>query len=368
MALHAPGGKLLLLRNSIGADAVSWVEELDPESLAVRQRSADLATGPYWPGGMAILDEGAVIVVQGRYAHRLSHDLAVDRSVALAVEAPHNSFVVLDDGSLATKDLQRPDGSCSTLQILDPVTLELRAAPLTLPEPSVARLSAAGNDVWVVGATALHRVHWEPRSGSLSLEPACFAYGTDASRSFGWDPVLSADAVWWLDNGDHTYTNGLTMLGNGVAPGSVRLWRAPLDAGGAVVAEATQSVEVCGQPVGAITNPPLVDETRQLVLAYDSAHGVLAAFGVDDLQRRWAVPLATAQHLVLYQDTGEVLVNDYDRVQGDSLVVIGIADGHERARVLVGSPAQSVVFPAPGFGRDAYYVSLSTVARVEFGD
>jgi hypothetical protein len=31
--------------------------------------------------------------------------------------------------------------------------------------------------------------------------------------------------------------------------------------------------------------------------------------------------------------------------------------------VATGSPFQSVLFPAPGFGREVYYVSFSTVAR-----
>ena len=33
-------------------------------------------------------------------------------------------------------------------------------------------------------------------------------------------------------------------------------------------------------------------------------------------------------------------------------------------RVATGSPIQSVVFTAPGFGRDAYICSFTTVSRV----
>jgi hypothetical protein len=71
---------------------------------------------------------------------------------------------------------------------------------------------------------------------------------------------------------------------------------------------------------------------------------------------------------VLFSDTGELLVNDFDPATGDALAVVDITDGTVRARVSVESPAQSVVFPAPGRRRDAYYVSLSTIARVVFDD
>jgi hypothetical protein len=48
----------------------------------------------------------------------------------------------------------------------------------------------------------------------------------------------------------------------------------------------------------------------------------------------------------------------------DRLVVLDLDSGEEKARVDVPSPMQGFLFPAPGFGRDVYYQSLSTVARV----
>lgn len=363
MVLIAPDDRVILLRNTVGPDAVTWVEALDPETLEERYRSPEVPVGPYWPGGCAVLADGAVIVVQGRYVSRLAPDLTLEKRRALPVEAPHNSFVVLDDGSLAVKDLQRPDGPPSTLSVLDPVTLEDRAAPQTIGEPSVARLSADGNDVVVVGVSTLRRFAWEPESGRLTPRAECDRlYRVHADQSFGWDPVIDAGAVWWMDNGDHRFQDGLTMLGNGVAPGPVRLWRVGLDGGPA------RSVEVSGQPGGSITNPPVVDETRGLAIGYDSANGTLAAFSIDGLEPMWRTSINTAQHLVLFADTGELLANDFDRETGDSLAVVDVTSGAVTVRTPVESPVQSVVFPAPGTRRDAYYVSLSTVARVVFGD
>ena len=36
----------------------------------------------------------------------------------------------------------------------------------------------------------------------------------------------------------------------------------------------------------------------------------------------------------------------------------------EKARVGVPSSSQGFLFPAPGFGRDVYYQSITTIARV----
>ena len=48
----------------------------------------------------------------------------------------------------------------------------------------------------------------------------------------------------------------------------------------------------------------------------------------------------------------------------DDVVVIDIQTGEERARASVPSLFQSVLFPAPGWDRDLYYVTFSTIARV----
>ncbi len=359
MALQAPGGRLVVLRNTVGDEGVSWVAELDPLTLDEIARSEDLPLGPFWPGGMAVLGDGAVIVVQGRYVHRLDGDLQRQASRRMDVDAPHNSLVVLDDGSLALKDLQFPDGGPSTLSILDPVTLEQRCTPFVLPEPSVARLAADGNDVIVVGVDALHRLRWSPTEGVLSALGAPLTYRTRAEQSYGWDPVVGADGVWWLDNGAHNFPNGMTMVGNAVSAGPVRLWRASTSG-------TLDSVEVCGLAGGAVTNPPLIDDDRGIAVGYDSANGVIAAFDTTTLSALWSQPLRTSQHLVLYPDTGEVVANDHEPGVGDALVVVDITSGQRTARVAVDSPAQSVVFGCPGLHDDFIYVSLSTVARVVF--
>lgn len=361
MVVHGADDRTYLLRADMGPEAPQWVEEIDPVSLEERRRSPSLALGPFWPGGMGVLDDGSLLVVQGRWAHRLTPDLEPITARRLPVEAPHNSFVLLDDGTVATKDLQRPDGPASTLSLLDPETLEDRAAPVVLPEPSVSRLSAHGNTLVVVGTSALSRHRWDGDAMTL-LDTASYLVHDD--QSFGWDPVAADSGVWWMDNGDHTFADGLTMLGNGVANGPVRLWHAAEPPAGGDDDPALRSVEISGRPAGAVTNPPLVDDERGLVVAFDSANGVLVAFSTTDLSPVWRRDLAAAQHMWLYSDTGELVTDDHDTEHGDHLVVLDVTTGEETARARVDSPAQSVVFGAPGRHDDALFLSLSTLARV----
>ena len=100
--------------------------------------------------------------------------------------------------------------------------------------------------------------------------------------------------------------------------------------------------------------------------------------------------------MILYPDTGEVVVHDWsgpwltrsrlaralgdragwiphnprlravaDRRAADDVVVLDIASGAERARARVPTMFQSVLFPAPGWDRDLYWCTFSTLARLE---
>jgi hypothetical protein len=66
---------------------------------------------------------------------------------------------------------------------------------------------------------------------------------------------------------------------------------------------------------------------------------------------------------LLFPDTGELFTGDYDPIpDADHAVVLDITTGAEKARA--GSTVQSVLFPAPGLGRDFYACSFSTISRV----
>jgi len=59
------------------------------------------------------------------------------------------------------------------------------------------------------------------------------------------------------------------------------------------------------------------------------------------------------------------MTTDHDRARmSDQIVILDIATGRERLRVDSGSPVQSVLFGAPGWDRDLYLCSFTTLTRV----
>ena len=365
-------GEVFLLRHTAGPDAVSWVEQVDALTLEPLARSVDLPGGPTWPGGMAAHANGSLHVVFGNHAHRLAPDLTVVASRALPRHLPYNSFVIVPDGHLITKDFGGvlPGADPSThspapaeLLALDPESLET-VASCALPEPSIARLSADGNTVYAVGTTTLFRAYWD--GTRLELDEA-FAgrYRTLAGQTYGWDAVLALGAAWFLDNGEGSERYIGTFRGQGISSAPLHLVRVDL------ATAAVTLTEICGLPNGIVANPPVVDEVRRIVVGYDSGNGVLAAFDIasdGSTTSRWRREQNHACHPLLFADTGELVTNDHDATRmADSIVVLDIETGDVRVRVDAGSPVQSVLFPAAGFGRDLYYCSFSTLSRVAAG-
>ena len=361
-------GEVYLLAHTGGDNAVSWVEQVDPETLAPMRRSVDLAGGPAWPGGLAAHANGSLYVVFGRHAHRLGPDLQVIASTTLPRDRPYNSFVILPDGMLATKDFAgiRPGRDRvdhigpSELLVLEPDTLAI-VARCALPEPSIARISADGTDVYVVGDTSLLRVGWD---GTRLVVDRGFRaqYRTLAGQTYGWDAVIDAGAAWFLDNGFGSERYAGSFRGAGTASVPLHLVRVDLADG------SVSLTEICGLAGGLVANPPAVDPGRNIVVGYDSGNGIVAAFRFDHqavTERLWQRHLDHAAHPLRFPDTGELVLCDYDAERNtDQVVVLDIETGDERARVDTGSPVQSVLFAAPGFDRDLYVCSFTTVSRV----
>ena len=392
-------GELYALRHDIPLRGVQstpvegWVERLDPDTLDVLASTPRLPGGAYWPGGIAAHANGDLHMVFGRWAHRLSSELEVLASHRLPVPRPHNSFVVLDGGEIVTKDCDAPAGlEPSTVSVLDPETLLAVAPPLRLPEPSIARLSGDGESVIALGTTQVFRLRFDREAGRIVIDEAWRpSYGPEPERSYGWDPVITDEHVLWMDNGRNRTDR--TMLSSGVQADPVRLWWARRDDG------SVHSTEISGRPHGTESNPPGWDPEGRIVVAYDAGNAVVRAWRMDgdELEPLWRRDeLAHAGHLILYPDTRELVVGDWSdkafmrgpqvrpavsllsqvmshsararraslRTGSDSLVVLDLDTGEERARVGVPSPSQGFLFPAPGFGRDVYYQSLTTIARV----
>ena len=350
--------ELYLLRHTAGEGAVAIVERIDPVTLEPLATSNELAGGPVWPGGIGVHGNGDLYVVFGNHAHRLDRSLQVVASRTLPRSRPYNSFVTLPDGHLVTKDFAgslptehrpRADREPCEVVVLSP---ELDVVDtLVIDEPSVARLSADGDDVYVVGDPSLHRLRWDGRR--LSVD-ASFPYLTLDGQTFGWDCVIAAGAAWFLDNGDGSEAFSGTLRGHGVSTAPLHLVRVDLITGDVLL------TEVCGVPGGLVANPPVVDEERGIVVAYDTGNGVLVGFDLDSLEPVWRRDQDHGSHLLLYAESGELVTGDHADV-----VVLDVATGDELARADGGLGMQSVLFPAPGFGRDFYVCAFTGISRIE---
>lgn len=353
MLVHRDPGQLYLLGHTGGDGAVCWIERIDPTTLATVDRSPDLPGGPVWPGGIAVHRNGDLYVVFGNHVHRLAPDCAPVASATLPRELPYNSFVVMTDGTLITKDFAKDSGP-SELLAIEPDGLEI-VSRLPLPERSIARLSSDGGTVYVVGDASLFRVHWDGYA-FFNYETVA-RYRTIDGQTYGWDAVLAGGAAWFLDGGEGSEAYAGTFRGKGTSPAPLHLVRIGLADGRVDLAE------VCGKPEGLIANPPVVDVARGIAVGFDSANGTLTAFD-RDLAVVWQRSQDHGSHMLLYPETGELVTFDHEPDRGEDVVVLDITTGAELARAATGSPVQGVLFPAPGLDRDLYAVTFTTVSRV----
>ncbi|MGA1448324.1 MAG: hypothetical protein ACO33F_05695, partial [Ilumatobacteraceae bacterium] len=366
MVVLASPEEVFVLCHTGGDDAVSWVEQVHPQSLETIATSEKLAGGRAWPGGIAVHPNGDLYVVFGNHAHRLNRRLEVVASCELPRLRPYNSFVLLPDGNVVTKDFSgsRPGNEltepfdATELVVLEPEELGV-VASLQLPEASIARLSADDNDVYVVGTSALWRARWN--GSSLTLDDFSAKYRLMEGQTYGWDTVIADGCAWFLDNGESTHKFSGTLRGVGTATAPLHLVRVWLDSG------RVQLTEICGLPGGVVANPPLVDTERKVVVGFDSGNGVLAGFRYDSetLVPLWSHEQNHGSHMLLYPASGEFISAHYDAERGvEQLVVRDVVTGREKTRVDTGSPIQSVVFPACGSQRDFYWCSMLTLSRI----
>jgi hypothetical protein len=331
MVITRDPGEVFLLRNGMGPDVTCSVERVDPDTLVTLTDSGHLAGGPMWPGGLAAHANGSLYVVFGNHAHRLSPDLELLATAELPRTGPYNSFVILPDGTLVTKDFAgslpgMPVGAnervpCE-LVALEPEGLTI-IDRMELPEPSIARISSDGTHIYVVGDTSLLRVRWDdhfvPDKGFRAT------YRTEPGQTYGWDCVLALGAAWFLDNGDGSTNFDGSFRGKGISTTPLQLIRVDLPSG------RVTTVEICGATGGLITNPPIIDEGRRIAVGYDSGNGVMAAFDIapdGGLTPRWRRDHDHASHLLLLPFDGALVTGDHDRERMiEQVVVVDIASG-----------------------------------------
>ena len=341
--------------------AFARIEKIDPVTLQTIVKSPKLKGGGFWPGGFAVHRNGDLYLTYGSHCHRLNADCELIRSYRLPKSNAYNSLVILDNGYLAMKQISDTDNA--VLSILDPNSLEPVCDPIEAPEPSISRLSAKGNTVYLTGTRSIFRYNWNDERAEAEMDEGwVFEYLEGSKNSYGWDPVIGGNAAWFMDNGKHNYH--VSMLNAGLTPTPLNAIRVSLaDTGNNTI------IPVSGIAGGSVTNPPLYCPKRKILVAYDSANGVICGFQHDaatgSLSKIWKkMSFFCGGHMIYYQDTGEVVTNDYRRFS-DSAVVLDIESGYEKGRTGLSSLSQGVVFSSPGWARDFYYLTFSSISRIE---
>ncbi len=360
--LRDPGEVYLLTCSGPGTDTTMTVERIDPESLEPRESTGAVPTGPFWPGGLAAHANGSLVVVQGNRIHTLDADCTLERSTRLPRERPYNSFVCFPDGSVVTKDFGIDTAEPCEVLVLDPVTHERRAAPVHLPEPSIGRIAADGDTLYVTGITTSYRLHWDSEEGRLRLDDGWHHRYLRDGGSYGWDPCLAGGSMWVMDGGAESRSFHGTFRGCGTAPAPNRAIRVSLG-------DPTdhEEIEVSGLPNGFQCNVMVYSEAHDTAVAFDAGNGVVAAWQPQPAGAtlRWRAEMGHAAHLLVWEDTGELLLGDHDEERGDQVVIVDIVTGRERARAATGSPMQTALFPSPGWGRDLYHTTMAGIWRAE---
>jgi hypothetical protein len=362
VVLREPGEVFLQGNSQPFEKTTSWVERIDPVTLAPLERSPNLPGGPFWAGGILAHANGYLYVTYGRYCHKLDAGCALIASRELPRLQPYNSLLALSDGNLVMKNFVRDGSTCSYFSLLEPERLEPVCPEVEIPEGSIARISkdisTEGEFVYVAGDYTIFRFCYA--DGALTRDD-CWSYRyrllPDGEQSYAWDPVIADDSAWFMDNGHNNFGRGLA--GTGVARGALHLHRVSLSD-----PRDTEMLTPFGLPRGTIVNPPLIDSSRRIAVAYDSGNARIAGFryGPSSFERLWDKAFGAANHFLLYPDSGEIAVNDFDGAS-DHLVFLDIETGAEKGRVATGSPLQSVVFQSPGWARDLYTCSFTTIAR-----
>ena len=292
---------------------------------------------------------------------------------------------MLSDGTIVTKDLRLENQGQSTISWLDPNTLELLHEPLILPEGSMGRIASdkteKGEFIYVPGIEKVWRIAVEPDELKLD-ETWCPRYRRiGGSQGLSWDGCLSEDYLWLMDNGDidslraiyGNHPNGrfqaedfeaLSRLSwQRAAPwsGQQRLLRFSLWDG------SLKEISPFGAAGGGIIAPPVNVPEHKMCIAWDSINGGLAGISTDseELKLAWKIDVRPSMQPVVFPDSGELVINDYQD-RDDQIIVVDIRSGELISKVSLSSPLANGMFLSPGFERDIYYCSTLTFARVQW--
>ncbi len=376
---RAPGELYLQGGSRFGEtkDSHGWVEQLEPHTLEPIRRSPKLPSGGHnWCGALSVHENGDLYVVNGTYCHRLSPELHVVAEHRLTTNNAHNGHVVLSDGNLVMKDISDDPARRAVFTVLDPYLTVIDR--YEFPWNSVGRFSSdrvGDRDyLYVTSPTEIRRLVYA--WGRLTLDESWSAPYAVAGedQGFAWDSTIGDDCVWFMDMGESRDTRAMlgsqpigTRTPSGFGPAlhesPVRVFRIST-----IDSEDRDAFVPFGEPAGHIIAPPLYDQDRRILVAFDSNNGKIGAWryeGPGRFTRLWQHDWRSTNQLMLYADTGELIVDHLPTPGVWHAVVVDIETGAERGRADTGCLRSGGMWYTPGFERDFYTSTpLGCIARI----
>ena len=356
-----------------GADAATqggYVAGVDPRTLRQRWRTQipDPSPPGQWsyPGVMLAHGNGFLYAVYGNILVKLDPDTGAVVHRRVLPEDPggtgaaYNGMIVLPDGNLALKKIER--GPCtstasplsglqcalanqlpSLLVIVEPDRLHVTAEQ-DLGQTVLGRITYGGGDIYIAGQSTLSRYRYA--HGRVRLD-----------RS--WGPVT-------YRTGAQTPGTGTGLLGDWVV---VQTNFLPSGAPLTVTAVSTKddhrvfrTEPFPGQSMSWIVSKAALDVANRTVVTHDTDAGQMAALRLDPrhgFRTRWRRPLSSLDFSALIGDPAhrQIVIADR-RDTGESVVWLDERNGREVARspTLSDVPAPGNIV-TPGFDRRFFYVS-----------
>jgi hypothetical protein len=381
MVQRAPGELFLQYNNHVdSADKYGGLERIDPVTLRTIAKSPRLAAGGHtWCGGVVAHENGFLYMNNGNRCFKLDADCNVLAEAVLPRDAAYNSLLVMHDGCLVMKNIERDPARPSMFVVLEPQHLQQVAPEVPIPENSMGRIAmdttAAGQVVYVPGSHHFYRFNYERQNLTLDgdWQPR-YRTLADSEQSFSWDSCIAGGGCWLLDNGDneanvaifatHPFGEDRPARGaafRGLASSPQKLIRIDI-----ADPRKKSVLEPFGIPNGSIFSPPAYDPVRNIAVAFDTGNGWLGAWRYrpdGSFQKLWSKPCRISMQLVLFLDTGELMVNDFQRGH-DELILFDLETGIEKGRVATESQTANGMFLSTGWERDVLYCSIGSVARV----
>ncbi len=384
MVIHRGSDELYLQgRGRQSGQSFGWLEKVDPQTLEALFRSPDLPSGGHnYVGAAAVHENRDIYIVNGRYCHRLNPECEVVAERMLPVDAPYNGFQIVSDGNLVMKNLGVARIPSSTFAVLEPERLEI-VSQLEMPAKSVGRFTVDRTDdgefIYATTDSAVLRFRYE--DGVLVQDSWQGNYDLPGlEQSFAWDNCIAGGRVWFTDSGMLPIWESLVALypvgvgsrsTNAVPQGPLSLFAFSVEDGADVA-----TLQPFGSEGPFTSGPPLVDQERSIVVAYDIPAQKVGAWRFDEATASfdplWLKDILNTQQMLYYPDTGELLVNDAgggvfgvgeERVS--AILVLDIESGEEKARIETNARARLGMWFTPGFGRDFYYMSRLNGGSIE---